>query len=249
MTSSLPFCKIKLQFIDLMTKDPELCGNSLRVGITLATRFADYQSGSSYPSFKKIAEHLGISTKTVKRAINVLEAQSYFTVKRGSSPGKSSRYTPTEVKWRLAEQQYRAKNKSSAKKIGKGGQSGPKWGTGQSGNGGQACPPTSEKEEKIKTWSATAQTLAGYENLGDQILFFVRRGMPFIQTWNARLDDHGMQPVERLLPLSDYQGERGYWLPAKQPAAINSPEWRMQKITLERVIEVSHQKTERGVDE
>ncbi|GGO61097.1 Helix-turn-helix domain-containing protein [Roseovarius pacificus] len=97
MSELLPFCKIKLQYLLEMVADHELDDNALRVALYLALAHADHETGESHPSFETIDAAIGKHAKSVKRALNKVEAAGYMTVERGTNKGKSSRYRPTEV--------------------------------------------------------------------------------------------------------------------------------------------------------
>ena len=73
MPEVLPFCKIKLQYILEMVTDHELGDNTLRVALYLALAHTDHETGESRPSFETIGKH----TKSVKRALNKVEAAGY----------------------------------------------------------------------------------------------------------------------------------------------------------------------------
>ena len=97
MSELLPFCKIKLQYLLEMVTDHELDDNALRVALYLALAHADHETGESRPSFETIGAAIGKHAKSVKRALNKVEAAGYMTVERGTNKGKSSRYRPTEA--------------------------------------------------------------------------------------------------------------------------------------------------------
>lgn len=97
MSDLLPFCKIKLQYMLEMVMDHDLDDNALRVALYLAIKPADHQTGESHPSFETIGAEIGKHAKSVKRALNKVEAAGYMTVERGTNKGKSSRYRPTET--------------------------------------------------------------------------------------------------------------------------------------------------------
>ena len=107
MSELLPFCKIKLQYLLEMVTDHELDDNALRVALYLALAHADHETGESRPSFETIGAAIGKHAKSVKRALNKVEAAGYMTVERGTNKGKSSRYRPTEAALRRATERRR----------------------------------------------------------------------------------------------------------------------------------------------
>ena len=83
MSELLPFCKIKLQYLLEMVTDHALYDNALRVGLCLTLAHADRETGERHPSF----ETIGKPAKSVKRALNKVEAAGYMTVVRGTNKG------------------------------------------------------------------------------------------------------------------------------------------------------------------
>lgn len=107
MSELLPFCKIKLQYLLEIVTDHELDDNALRVALYLALAHADHETGESRPSFETIGAAIGKHAKSVKRALNKVEAAGYMTVERGTNKGKSSRYRPTEAALQRATERRR----------------------------------------------------------------------------------------------------------------------------------------------
>ena len=97
MSDTLPFCKIKLQYLLEMVTDHDLDDNALRVALYLALAHADHETGESHPSFETIGAAIGKHAKSIKRALNKVEAAGYMAIERGANKGKSSRYRPTET--------------------------------------------------------------------------------------------------------------------------------------------------------
>lgn len=97
MSDTLPFCKIKLQYLLEMVTDHDLDDNALRVALYLALAYADHETGESHPSFETIGAAIGKHAKLIKRALNKVEAAGYMAIERGTNKGKSSRYRPTET--------------------------------------------------------------------------------------------------------------------------------------------------------
>ena len=230
MSELLPFCKIKLQFLLEMVTDHELDDNALRAAFYLVLAHADHETGESRPSFETIGTAIGKHTKSVKRALNKVEAAGYMTVERGTNKGKSSRYRPTEAAMRRARDRRREGDKVVPLSRVKGGQSCPQSGTALSGRGGQDRPPNREQELRKKRRRASAPDLPHKEQSGETRpdLVFVPRGICFVQDWDARLALEGMTTLERSLPLSPHEHHLGFWLPARTPAPAGSAEWQAQ---------------------
>lgn len=251
MSDLSPFCEIKLQYILEMVMDHELDDNALRVAVYLAIKPSNHQTGESYPSFETIGKEIGKHAKSVKRALNKVEAAGYITVQRGTNRGNSSRYRPTEAALKRATQrrlEEDRRRREGGKVVplsrAKGGQSCPQSGANLSSNQGQDCPPNREQELRKKQGRASAPVLSdqlqsGDTHLGGQPLVFVPRGICFVQDWDARLAREGMTTLERSLHLSPHEHHLGFWLPARTPAPVGSREWQTQLRLLRCVIRQS----------
>ncbi|MFN3208741.1 MAG: helix-turn-helix domain-containing protein [Roseovarius sp.] len=248
MSELLPFCKIKLQYLLEMVTDHDLDDNALRVALFLALKNAHHETGESYPSFKTIGSAIGKHEKSVKRALNKVEAAGYLTVDRGTNKGKSSRYRPTQAALKRAterrreeESRRREEDKVVPFSRAKGGQSCPQSGTELSSKGGQDRPPNREQELRKEHAPAPAPDLPDEGQSGEphpdgQRLVFVPRSICFVRDWDARLAREGMTTLERSLPLSPHEHHLGFWLPARTPAPVGSSEWRDQLFVLRNLI-------------
>ena len=74
MSEALPFCKIKLQYLLEMVTDHDLDDNALRVALYLTLAHADHETGESHPSLETIGAAIGKHAKSIKRALNKVEA-------------------------------------------------------------------------------------------------------------------------------------------------------------------------------
>ena len=230
MSEVLPFCKIKLQYLLEMITDHELDDNALRVALYLALAHADHETGESRPSFETIGAAIGKHAKSVKRALNKVEAAGYMTVERGTNKGKSSRYRPTEAALQRATERRREGDKVVPLGRAKGGQSCPQSGTDLSGKGGQDRPPNREQELRKEHGRASAPDLPDEGQSGGTRpdLVFVPRGICFVRDWDDRLEREGMTTLERSLPIVPHGRHLGFWLPAQIPAPAGSAEWQAQ---------------------
>ena len=238
MSELLPFCKIKLQYLLEMVTDHELDDNALRVALYLSLAHADHETGESRPSFETIGAAIGKHAKSVKRALNKVEAAGFMTVERGTNKGKSSRYRPTEAAMKRATERRREGDKVVPLGRAKGGHSCPQSGTDLSGKGGQDRPPNREQELRKEHGRASAPDLPDEGQSGGTRpdLVFVPRGICFVRDWDARLAREGMTTLERSLPLSPHEHHLGFWLPARTPAPAGSAEWQAQLRLLRDVI-------------
>jgi DNA-binding MarR family transcriptional regulator len=230
MSELLPFCKVKLQYLLEMVTDHELDDNALRVAMYLALAHADHETGESRPSFETIGAAIGKHAKSVKRALNKVEAAGYITVERGTNKGKSSRYRPTEAALKRATARRQEGDKVVPLSRAKGGHSCLQSGTDLSGKGGHERPPNREQGPKREQGRASAPDLLEKGQSGETRpeLVFVPRGICFVRDWDARLAQEGMTKLERSLPLSPHEHHLGFWLPARTPAPADSGEWQVQ---------------------
>ena len=241
MSELLPFCKIKLQYLQEMVADSELDDNALRVALYLTLFHADHETGESRPSFETIGAAIGKHAKSVKRALNKVEVAGYMAVERGTNKGNSSRYRPTEAALKRATERRREGDKVVPLRHLNAGQSCPQNGTELSDKGGQDHPPNREQEFRKEQGRASAPDLPDEEQSGgtlseDHGLVFVPRGICFVRDWDDRLAEMGMTTLERSLPLSSQAGKLGFWLPARTPASADSSEWQQQLRLLRDVI-------------
>jgi DNA-binding MarR family transcriptional regulator len=246
----LPFCKVKLQYLLEMVTDSELDDNALRVALYLTLAHADHETGESRPSFETIGAAIGKHSKSVKRALNKVEAAGYMTVERGTNKGKSSRYRPTEAAMQRASHRRREGDKVVPLKRAKGEQSCPQSRTDMSGRGGQDRPPNREQELIREQGRAIAPDLpdegqSGGTRPNGQGSVFAPRGICFVQDWNERLAQEGMATLERSLPLSPHERHLGFWLPARTPAPEGSAEWQQQLRKLRDLIRETPSNAER----
>ncbi|SEK39825.1 Helix-turn-helix domain-containing protein [Roseivivax marinus] len=250
------FCEIKLQYLLELVTDHELDDNALRIALYLALAHADHETGESYPSFETIGGAIGKHAKSIKRALNKVEAAGYITVERGTNKGNSSRYRPTEAALKRAAERRGAEEnrRGEGDKVvpfsrAKGGQPCPRSGTELSSEGGQECPPNREQElRKERASSPKPDSPNDGQSVGSRSggrqLIFVPRGICFVRDWDDRLSGEGMTSLERSLPLSPHGHHLGFWLPARTPAPMGSPEWQEQLHTLRDLIRATSHETE-----
>ncbi|MEJ6393850.1 helix-turn-helix domain-containing protein [Gymnodinialimonas sp. 2305UL16-5] len=238
MSESLPFCKIKLQFLLEMVTDKEMDDNALRVALYLALAHADHETGESRPSFETIGAAIGKHAKSVKRALNKVETAGYMSIERGTNKGKSSRYRPTSAALKRATERRREGDKVVPLCQRKGGQPCPQSGAILSNKGGQDRPPNREQEPRKEHGRVSASDLPEERQSGGTRteLVFVPRGICFVRDWDARLAREGMTTLERSLQLSPHEHHVGYWLPARTPAPADSAAWREQLQLLRELI-------------
>ncbi len=244
MSETLPFCKIKLQYLLEMVTDHDLDDNALRVALYLTLAHADHETGESHPSFETIGAAIGKHAKSIKRALNKVEAAGYMAIERGTNKGKSSRYRPTETALKRATIRRREGDKIVPLSRAKRGHSCPQSRTGLSSKGGQDRPPNRKQELRKEHGRKRAPDLPDEGQSGvphDQYQpIFVPRGICFVRDWDDRLARVDMPPLERLLPSVRHGQHLGFWLPARTPAPLGSVTWEAQKDALEKLVCAAH---------
>lgn len=251
MSDTLPFCKIKLQYLLEMVKDHDLDDNALRVALYLTLAHADHETGESHPSFETIGAAIGKHAKSIKRALHKVEAAGYMAIERGTNKGKSSRYRPTETALKRATIRRQEGDKIVPLSRTKRGQSCPQSRTGLSSKGGQDRPPNRKQETRTEHGREGAPDLpdegqSGVRQDQDQPVF-VPRGICFVRDWDDQLARLGMPPLERLLPSVRHGQHLGFWLPARTPAPLESAKWEAQKDALETLVCVAHKRGEYAI--
>ncbi len=217
MSDRIPFSQIKLQYLLEMVTDHELDDNALRVALYLALKHADHVTGESRPSFETIGAAIGKHAKSIKRALNKVEAAGYMTVERGTNKGKSSRYRPTEAALKRATERRREGDKVVPLSRTKGGQPRPQSGTELSGKGGQDRPPNKEQELR--------------KSAGEAELVFVPENSAAVREWENLCDRHIGIRLGHLLPGVSVRGQRGFLLPGRWPP-VDRQEWAAAALRL-----------------
>jgi DNA-binding transcriptional regulator YhcF (GntR family) len=134
-----------LKWIEALILDRKM-RNASHVGVLLATKFINGKTGEAWPSCETLARNLGISKKTVDRAISALVAHGYVERESGGGRRRSNRY-----KLRFPD------------KAGKRDKSVQETGTFLSDKQGQECPtnPMKEPSERTRPLSPTGEIDGG----------------------------------------------------------------------------------------
>jgi len=210
MPDTLPFCKIKLQYLSEMAIDPELGDQAFRIISYLALHHADHETGEARPTFETIAKATGRDPKSVKRALNKAEAAGYLEIERGTNIGNSSRYRPTKPALESATERRKEQDKIVPLSRSRGGQNCPTRGTDMSGKGGHKRPPNLDQGLKEKT--------------REPEFVFVPTSSKAAQEWQDLCDRHIGTRLVRLVGEVGPVEKRGFLLPSFWPPADRS-EW------------------------
>ncbi|MGK7663362.1 helix-turn-helix domain-containing protein [Marinovum sp. E06] len=84
--------RARFRWLNALTADPDLSDRAFRVGVILAFTFANAGTARCDPSNAQVAEVLGRSADTVKRAVAELVAGGWITRKPGRHTGAPSKY-------------------------------------------------------------------------------------------------------------------------------------------------------------
>ena len=87
------FSRKKMLWLNGIFFQPSLPATACRVAYTIADHL-NARSGDAWPSLRRIAGLIGVSTKTVRRAVVQLETAGVIRVKRSTAKGRSHRYEP-----------------------------------------------------------------------------------------------------------------------------------------------------------
>lgn len=227
MSELRPFREVQLQWLSQLVQDQDLSPRAVQIAAYIVLEHYNHKVGKAWPSFNRISKALGVTKKTVQRAISELNGK-WFEITRGNGLTHSTEYVPTKqthaTAQRLRETQEAGKRDNIVtlrKKY--RGQICPERRTELSDKGGQNCPPNKKKEQKEKLMPR--EDGDGAVNMRQH---FVPSGICFVRDWNDRLEEHRLARLDRLLPEETHEGRRGYWLPALVPADRASDLWVAQ---------------------
>lgn len=93
MTERTESTAAKLVFWDALTVDPGLTHLDVHVAARLL-RYVNHKTGDAWPSLVTLAAEVHSAKRSVRRAVDHLEARGWFTVERRRGRGQSNRYMP-----------------------------------------------------------------------------------------------------------------------------------------------------------
>lgn len=135
--------KLKLQIIQMITEDLEMGQSAKVLAIHLLAAKVDRKTGWCYATDDHLAETLGLSKATIKRARKLPEFLRYFEVESGKFKGNATEYVLTQS-IQVEAAQFTPAAAKGVKKIpfeSKGGQNCSQRGSKVSRKGGQKYPP------------------------------------------------------------------------------------------------------------
>nr|WP_319247230.1 helix-turn-helix domain-containing protein [uncultured Celeribacter sp.] len=235
MSELRPFREIQLQWLSRLVQDQELSPRAVQVAAYIVLEHYNHRLGKAWPSFERISKALGITKKTVQRAISELK-DKWFEITHGNGLKHSTEYVPSKQSHAAAQelreiQEGEKRDNIVSLRDREGGQKCPKRKTILASKGGQKCPPNKEKEPKEEKNSSDAG-----KNAVENELHFVPSSICFARDWSERLEQHQLERLDRLLPEERFEGKRGFWLPALRPATRGSEVWRSQLQTIRRLV-------------
>jgi len=220
MSELRPFNEVKLQWLAQLMQDQSLSPRAMQVGAYIVLVHYNQDKRKAWPSFGFIAKALGITKKTVQRAISELK-DKWFEITRGNGLNHSTEYAPSQETHSAAQE---LRQKQAGEKRGnivplqkhKGGQNCLKWRSFVSVEGGHNCPPNKEIE-KIKEKGADAPDLPyGGQSGSDHA--FVEIYSYFNRQWDDMLQKHGFLSLREAFPqIKGETGRMGWILPSKYP--------------------------------
>lgn len=233
MSSVTDFLKYRDLMLVLISLDPKMPYNSIRVAILMFYVYADFKDGVCFPSQNTLATQLGVNVKTIRRAVQSLVDAENLMVDGVAYRGKSLRYRPTRdlmdrakkikslgsisafLSQRFAEILEEEKGRQNGSKA---GQFCPERETDQDPKAGQGCPPNSYQEQLPEQGESLPPDLKVKSLVSYQ---FVPLGADACDEWVRYLmNRHGLDLKGELGPVKE-RGQLGYRVPMKWPGAMS----------------------------
>ncbi|MFV1564363.1 MULTISPECIES: helix-turn-helix domain-containing protein [Phaeobacter] len=234
MSALRPFREIQLQWLSQLVQDQDLSPRTIQVAAYIVLEHYNHRLAKAWPSFDRISKALGITKKTVQRAVSELKGK-WFEITHGNGLRHSTEYVPSKQSHAAAQkiredQEERKRDNIVSLRPAKGGHSCPERETNSSAKEGQDCPLTKGKKQNKET---------GASRTGPQVselrLHFVPTSICFARDWSNRLEEVGLPALGRLLPEELHGGKRGFWLPDLNPAPRGSSQLAAQIAAVKRL--------------
>jgi DNA-binding transcriptional MocR family regulator len=84
------FTKDKLAWLEAIAADEVLTGAAFRVAIKIATKYLNRKTGDAWPGILTLAADVGLSERSVQRAIRLLEARGWMHIEEGGGGHNST---------------------------------------------------------------------------------------------------------------------------------------------------------------
>lgn len=234
MSALRPFREIQLQWLSQLVQDQDLSPRTIQVAAYIVLEHYNHRLAKAWPSFDRISKALGITKKTVQRAISELKGK-WFEITHGNGLRHSTEYVPSKQSHAAAQklredQEERKRDNIVSLRPAKRGHSCPERETSPSTEEGQDCPPTKAKKQNKEIGAGRAGS-----QVSELRLRFVPTSICFARDWNDRLEEAGLPPLGRLLPEGRHDGKRGFWLPDLNPAPRGSDQLAAQIAAVKRL--------------
>ncbi|MBL4940027.1 MAG: helix-turn-helix domain-containing protein [Colwellia sp.] len=200
MTQPLPFNKVKLQWLALLSQDNALSSTAIVIALYIITVHFNQIKGKAWPSYATIAKATGKTVKTVQRAIHELDGR-WLNVKRGNGLGHSSEFSPNEISIQAATAMCKKRDNVVSLHPVEGGHKHPQRETFLSEKGGQKCPPNPETESRNEI----------------RARLFVEFDSAQALSWNEWLSIYDMECLETLFPTVIQYSRSGCYMPSRYP--------------------------------
>ncbi|MCF6367238.1 helix-turn-helix domain-containing protein [Rhizobium halophilum] len=228
MSGARPFRDVKLQWLQQLSCDKDLSDNARSVALYIVTTNLNGHTEKAWPSYQTITDATGKSVKTIQRAVRELEVKGWFEVQRGNGVGHNTEYRPSAASILRASEAREKTDKVVTLYPEKGGQNRPARRSDMSDEGGQVCPPNSEKEKIYKPNPREDAPARVHTQRAIPLVFVAETKTKQIEQWRIWLRRHGFPSLEALEVRITKAGTPGYALPGHWPpdeANPRSSEW------------------------
>lgn len=226
---------VRIQWHRVLFASNDLTANERVIAAYLVNVRLNWVSGQLNPGVKRIAREVGVTPRTVQRAVKHLEQKGWFDVQRGNGRGNLTHYEFALPGILKAETEKEKTDTSVTLSDRKGRQQCRERVTEATRKGRKGSRHNSITQNYKK--SATRNTTSGDVVHLKADLFFVPSGSYFAIYWNDRFMRVGVQCLGKSVPEEKHQGQLGYWLPAKTPAPMDMNEWHDQFAIVRRLID------------
>lgn len=231
MKDEMPFFKLRDSFLLSIALERDLHKQAQRVAVLVFLAYANHRTGEARPAFGTIADRLGISSRTVRAALNSLEAASYIRTDRRAHKGKASRYWPSPEALEHAKKQYQkgAQTVPLSQAKGNGGQISLERGTELPSEGGQPSTPNTIQKHLPRTEGGTGKKSS--MRLPRVAAQFIEIGSAEYEHWNSFLSQMGSPRLEELVFSTQHRRQSGFWASSRWPT-MESDEEKRQALKL-----------------
>ena len=224
MSERRPFREIKLQWLQLLSRDGELSDCAKCVALYIVTAHLNGHTEKAWPSYQTIADATGKSVKTIQRAVNDLEARGWFAVSCGNGVGHNTEYRPSASSILRATEAREKTDKIVTLYPREGSQGCPERRTKLTGEGGQICPPNLENKINYEPNAhARSEPCPPIRQVFPKV-FLAATNRQQVAEWQAWLCRRGLPCLEALGLAEIRNGRAGFHLPSYWPPGDERPD-------------------------